>query len=52
MINRMLRDGLIFHKVGLILGAIAGVLVGLIVSAEADKYEVADISEETSEQTD
>lgn len=52
MINRMLKDGLLFHKIGLLVGAIVGVLIGFVVSAEADKYEVADISEETSEQTD
>ena len=40
MLEKFEKDGLFFHKVGLILGVIAGVLLGLIVSDRADRFEI------------
>lgn len=34
------KDGLFFHKVGLILGIVAGFLIGLVVSDRADRFEI------------
>lgn len=40
MIERFEKDGLFFHKIGLILGTIGGLLIGLVVSDRADQYQV------------
>ena len=46
MIEKLKNDELIFHKIGLIGGAIVGVIIGFIVSDQADNY-VEIIEEET-----
>ena len=46
MIEKLKNDELIFHKVGLVIGAVAGVVIGFIVSDRADSY-VEIIEEET-----
>ena len=46
MIEKLKNDELIFHKAGLVIGAIAGVVIGFIVSDRADNY-VTIIEEET-----
>ncbi len=38
--NNMKEDGLLFHKIGLILGTIGGLLIGLVVSDRADQAEI------------
>ncbi len=40
------KDPLLFHKLGLTLGGILGLVVGLVVSDRADQYEVEEIVEE------
>lgn len=40
------EDDLFFHKVGLLLGAVAGLLVGLVVSDRADQFEIEETKEE------
>jgi hypothetical protein len=40
------KDPLLFHKIGLALGGIFGLLVGLVVSDRADQYEVEEVMEE------
>lgn len=40
------KDPLLFHKLGLVLGGIFGIVVGLIVSDKADQYEVEELVEE------
>jgi hypothetical protein len=39
------KDGLFFHKIGLILGIIAGFLIGLVVSDRADRFEIEEAKE-------
>lgn len=40
MLEKLKQDELIFHKAGLIIGAVVGVLLGLVVSDRADRYEI------------
>ncbi|MCK4787426.1 MAG: hypothetical protein KAV87_26950 [Desulfobacteraceae bacterium] len=40
------KDPLLFHKLGLMLGGIFGIVIGLVVSDRADQYEVEEIIEE------
>lgn len=40
------KDPLLFHKLGLTLGGIFGLVLGLVVSDRADQYEVEEIVEE------
>lgn len=40
------KDPLLFHKLGLTLGSIFGIVVGLVVSDRADQYEVEELVEE------
>lgn len=46
MIEKLKKDELIFHKAGLIIGALAGIVIGFIVSDRADNY-VKIVEEET-----
>jgi len=46
MFEKLKNDELIFHKAGLVIGALAGVVIGFIVSDRADNY-VEIIEEET-----
>ena len=34
------KDALFFHKAGLIFGTITGILMGLAISDQADRYEI------------
>ncbi len=45
MFERFEEDGLFFHKIGLILGTIGGLLIGLVVSDRADRFEI-EVAEE------
>lgn len=47
MFEKFEKDGLFFHKVGLILGTIGGLLIGLVVSDRADQFEV-EVTEENA----
>ena len=40
------KDGLFFHKIGLLLGTITGLLIGFVVSDRADQFEIEEIKEE------
>ncbi len=40
------KDPLLFHKLGLTLGGLFGLVLGLVVSDRADQYEVEEIVEE------
>ena len=40
------KDGLFFHKIGLLSGAIVGLLIGLVVSDRADQFEIEELKEE------
>ena len=40
------KDPLLFHKLGLTLGGIFGIVLGLIVSDRAEQYEVEELVEE------
>jgi hypothetical protein len=40
------NDPLLFHKLGLALGGIFGLVLGLVVSDRADQYEVEELVEE------
>ena len=40
------KDELFFHKIGLILGTVAGLLIGLVVSDRADQFEIEESREE------
>lgn len=40
------KDELLFHKVGLIFGAISGIFLGLIVSDKADEFELQEVQRE------
>lgn len=40
MIEKLEKDRLFFHKAGLILGTIGGLLIGLMVSDRADQFEI------------
>lgn len=46
MIEKFEKDGLFFQKVGLIFGAVGGLVLGLIISDRADQFEVENITEE------
>lgn len=46
------EDELIFHKLGLGIGAVLGLLTGMIISAKADEYEVQIIEEATDGETE
>ncbi len=46
------KDPLLFHKLGLALGGIFGILVGLVVSEKADQYEVEELVEEVADGTE
>lgn len=45
------KDELLFQKLGLGLGAATGLLIGMIISAKADQYEVRVIEEVTDGET-
>lgn len=47
MFEKFEKDGLFFHKIGLILGTIGGLLIGLVVSDRADQFEI-EVTEETA----
>jgi hypothetical protein len=49
--NLVKTDPLFPHKVGVITGAFVGVLVGMVISAKADAYEVQIIEEEIDGET-
>jgi len=38
MLEKLKNDELIFQKAGLVIGAIAGILIGFVVSERADNY--------------
>jgi hypothetical protein len=46
MLEKFEKDGLFFQKIGLLLGTVAGLLVGFMVSDRADKFEIEVIKEE------
>lgn len=46
------EDELIFHKLGLGIGAALGLLIGMIISAKADEYEVEIIEEAPDGETE
>ena len=46
MFEKFKNDPLFFHKAGLLLGTITGLLVGLVVSDRADQFEIEEIKEE------
>lgn len=46
MFEKFEKDGLFFHKIGLILGTTLGLLIGLVVSDRADQFEIEEITEE------
>ncbi len=39
------KDPLLFHKVGVALGGVVGLVLGLVVSDQADQYDVEIIEE-------
>ncbi len=46
------KDELIFHKMGLGVGALSGILLGMMISAKADEYEVEIIEEASDGETE
>ncbi len=51
MIEKFAKDdGLFFQKIGLLLGTIAGLLIGLVVSDRADQFEIEETKEEEKDQ--
>lgn len=46
MLEKFEKDGLFFHKVGLLLGTVAGLLIGFVVSDRADQFVIEEIKEE------
>lgn len=39
------KDPLLFHKLGIVLGGVVGLVLGLVVSDQADQYDVEIIEE-------
>ena len=46
MIEKFKNDPLFFHKIGLLLGTVSGLLIGLVVSDRADQFEIEEIKKE------
>jgi hypothetical protein len=47
MLEKYIKDDeLFFHKAGLVIGGLAGIFLGFVVSDRADRYEIEEIGEE------
>lgn len=45
MLDKLKHDELLPHKIGMLAGAVLGVLLGMVVSAEADELDVIEMEE-------
>jgi hypothetical protein len=47
--ERGIKDPLLFHKIGLVVGSLAGFLFGMVISDRADEFDMSRVQEETTD---